>query len=155
LGKKSIIKDLIKIFATITLTLIFSIIINFIEIYMTKDVFSLILLMEIFKFVVIFIFARTFISTIIIGSISWTTMGVIDGLLSNLKYGAPLPATVMINLLTGVLLGMVAVYPVKRSKNILFSFFIIGGIAIAVIIHFYYFVYQSFFMGIFAPFYMG
>jgi hypothetical protein len=91
---------------------------------------------------------------IILGGISGTTMGVIDGLLANLKYGAPLPSTILINLLTGILLGVIAVYPVKRTKNVLFLFLVIVGLFLAIALHFYYFVYQSLFMAIFAPFYM-
>lgn len=146
------IKNIMRIFAVVVLSLILTIILSFIELYVEISPFEKVVLEEAFKLFPILL-ATKFLGCITFGMISGGVFGTIEGLLRQAEYGTFFPATLVMHVIGGMALGL-SLYPYKKSKNPLFLMFIVVGFLIAVVFHFYYNVYGSVWFGFLSIFYL-
>lgn len=124
--------DLLKILASVFLMVVLTVITGYIEIWFVKDPLQIILLEEVVKLLPVILLSTKLGGILIISSVSGLTFGLIE----NAMRVTTAPEFILLHLIT-VLISGISTYPLKRSKNYLFTLIILLGIFTSFLIHYY------------------
>jgi len=150
-----VLKDLMKAFGVVTLSLILILLINFLKLCFIGNVFFLIVLTEIFKIIPVFIFSKRLLGLIVFSLIVGIIWGSVQGLMAvEENPNEPLPIIMFISCLTALISG-ISLYGYKRTQNPSFLVFLPVGLFFSILISYYFVVYRSWFLAILSPIFLS
>ncbi len=146
-------KSIIRLILSIILSIILTIFTLALETFLIKDNFQIVLFQEILKLIPIFL-ATKFLGCLIFSLISGLIFGSVEGVIRQSLYGTYFPLTLLMHMLTSLILGILGVYPLKRTRSPIFLFFLPLALFITVIIHYYYIIYSNLIYAVLSPIFL-
>ena len=145
-----VLKDLIKLFSVICMSLILFLILNLLD-YFIPTLMAYVVVREILKPIPTYVFSKKLLGILIFSLVCGLIFGISESLV-NISENKPesMFISTLISIITSLISG-ISIYPFKKTDSVLFFIFVFFGLFFSILISYYYEVYKNIWLALLVP----